>query len=188
MKKSCSNTERNSSFTSSECPLYQMNIIFGATVSVYHSWMLQEDLIWPLAKNPNGTDRATAIRSCLPRSVDCAYDTTRREWLAFVWGLLLLWPFLECCQLTIGTDQDELKGTLVLVYLPGELASWRLGLSEFEYHVVSSAGTKHQAANAFLCVEWTGTEQTLIGDSIPVRFITISQLWKRRGKSYLCAC
>lgn len=71
-----------------------------------------------------------------------------REYLAVVWPILLLRPYLEGSQLTIRTDHDKLRSMLKMTKATGTLMRWCILLSELDFEVVHSGGIKYQASNA----------------------------------------
>lgn len=72
---------------------------------------------------------------------------TQPEYLAVVWNVLLLTPYLERQSFTLRTDQHALRWILHLAEATGKLTRWRLRLLKFDFVIIYLAGIKHRAAD-----------------------------------------
>lgn len=75
-------------------------------------------------------------------------------------------PYLGGTRFTTGTDREALKWKLNPVDATRKLARWRVRLSEMEFDVFHSAGTKHQATDALSRFPTTGEDGNLIDDAL----------------------
>lgn len=127
-----------------------------------------------LQRQPDGP--LEPIRYC-SRSLTKAkrsYKRTELEWLAVVWALLLLHPYLEGSRFTVRTDHSALQWLPNLVHTSGKLARWRLRLSNWEFDVINQPGVKHQAADALLPIGIQGLEDSAIFENVPFLSIEYS--------------
>ena len=62
-----------------------------------------------LMQEQEGTLRPIGYWSRSLTPAEKNYDTTQREWLAVVWAILLLRPYLEMQKFTVRTDHDALR-------------------------------------------------------------------------------
>ena len=76
------------------------------------------------------------------------YSTTERECLAVVFACFLLRPYLEGQEFLIRTDHSSLRWLLKMDSSQGQVARWRLRLSEFRYKVCTRPGREHHCADA----------------------------------------
>lgn len=118
--------------------------------------------------------------SCSLDEAERAYDTTRREYLAVRWAVLLLRLYLKVCQLTAITDHEALKGVLSSTDLTSKPARWWLQLSKLEFDDMHNAGIKPQASDTLSWLSTTGKDQMLIKDDIPILCIIPSNNPKRK--------
>lgn len=68
------------------------------------------------------------------------YDTTTGEYVAVVWEVQLLHPYLKHGMFSIHRDHDALKGLVDTAEETGKLARGSLSLSQFESSVMHTAG------------------------------------------------
>ena len=80
-------------------------------------------------------------------SAERNYSTTEKEFLAIVWAILQLRPYLEGQRFLIRTDHHSLRWVLNLSDAQGRLARWRLRLLEFDFEVEYSPGKEHHGAD-----------------------------------------
>lgn len=73
-----------------------------------------------------------------------------RKWLAIVWAVVHLQPYLEGHRRTIRTEHDALKWKLNLADSMGRFAQWRLRFSEFDFRIVHHAGIRNHKTDAIL--------------------------------------
>lgn len=60
-----------------------------------------------LKEQPNSRNGQVGFGFCSLAKAEQAYNTAQKEFLAIVWSLLLLGPYLEGTKFTIRTDQDS---------------------------------------------------------------------------------
>lgn len=66
--------------------------------------------------------------SLLPNDAERNYNTTEREFLAIIWAVLMLLPYLEGARFTLRTHHDALKLLFGSTSAYGKLARWSLRL------------------------------------------------------------
>lgn len=104
------------------------------------------------------------------------YDTTKREFLAIVWAVLLLRPYLENTRLTVRKNDDSLKWFLNLTNRTGRIAPWCNKLSEYECNDVHRVAIKHQPADALFRPYSTDDGRTILEDDLPVLGTDINEI------------
>lgn len=93
------------------------------------------------------------------------------EWLAIVWAVQTLRPYLERTRFTINYDYPALKWLMNIKEASGRLARWRLRLAEFDYEVSYIKGIKNSHGDARSRLPTTGGTQTRIDDEIPCYYV-----------------
>lgn len=102
--------------------------------------------------------------------------------------MLLLWPKLEGCRPTAGTDHDTLKFILKLTDFIGRLGYWCLRSSRIAFDLVQSAGKKPSSRWRLIATQATGTDQTPIEHEILILCIKASSAPPKKRSRKLCVC
>jgi len=95
------------------------------------------------------------------------YSTTDRECLAVVWDCFLLRSYLEGQEFLIRTDHSSLRWLLNMDSSQGQVARWRLRLSEFRYKVCTRPGREHHCADAMSRLPTLAPDRSVIPEEIP---------------------
>jgi hypothetical protein len=98
-------------------------------------------------EHPDGLRHPNGYWSRSLNPAERNYSTTEKEYLAIVWAILTLRPYLEGPRFLIRTDHHSLRWVLNLADAQGRLARWRLRLLEFYFEVEYSPGKEHHAAD-----------------------------------------
>lgn len=69
---------------------------------------------------------------------------------------------------TIQTDHEALREILTTVYATGELAGWRLRLSEFEFYIVNRTDTKQEGADTMSRSKTKCEDKAALDEKVPV--------------------
>lgn len=94
-------------------------------------------------------------------------DTKHRKFIAVVWVVILLKPYLEGQEITDSTEPDAFKRILTSASFGGRLTRWRLRHFEFDFKVVRRFEIKNQNTDKFSKLEQYGTKKTLVEGDIP---------------------
>jgi hypothetical protein len=100
-------------------------------------------------------------------SAERNYSTPEKEFLAVVWSILLLRPYLEGTHFTVRSDQVALRWLLSFKDPSGRLARWRLRLFEFDFTIQYRPGIKNNLADGCSQVPSKGSDITACEDAIP---------------------
>ena len=100
------------------------------------------------------------------------YSTTQREFLAIVWDITQLRPYLQGVYFTVRTDHHALRWVLNLAEAQGRLARWRLRLSECTLNVEYSPGATHHEFDTMSRLPTSGFPDTPIEVDLPVNLFT----------------
>lgn len=73
------------------------------------------------------------------------YDTTKREFLAIVWNVLLLRPCLQHDKFLVRTDHLALRWVFHVTKFTGQLARWVIHMVEYYFKVMQHPNIVHQA-------------------------------------------
>ena len=76
------------------------------------------------------------------------YSTGEREFLAIIWAVHILRPYLEGQHFVLHTDHHAFKSVLSGSDPTGRLARWRFRLLEFDFTVYYKKGAKNTVADA----------------------------------------
>lgn len=101
-----------------------------------------------LLKNEYGTARSIRYWSHARTSAGQKLAPTNKEWLAVVWVVLLLQPYLGLRRFIISKDHGVLSWMLTSADMSGRLARWQFRLLQFAFGVVQRAEIIHQAPHA----------------------------------------
>ena len=102
------------------------------------------------------------------------YSAAERKCLAVVWAVTTLRPYLERTHFIVHTDRQALRCLLNLTDgdTTGSLAQWRLRLSEYDFEVQYTKGTKNSLADALSRVPTEGGTTATIDEGIPCLVIS----------------
>lgn len=96
----------------------------------------------------DGTNRPIGYLSRTLNDKEGELTRTARESFGVLVAVLLLGPYLESRRVTVRTHHAALKSVFTMSDASGELARWRLRLSQLEFGVVHYASSELQAADA----------------------------------------
>lgn len=85
-------------------------------------------------------------RSLLPTEEN--YSPSEREWIAVIWGLKTLRPYLMNENFTVYTDHEALRWILTINDPSGRHIRWRLSLAEFDFELKYKKGNGNAKADA----------------------------------------
>lgn len=114
--------------------------------------------------------RSISNRSRLLTKAERVYDTTQREFLAIIWSVPFLRPFLKGPRFTVRTDHDSLRLILKLTDATERPAWWQLRQSEVDFDVVHCASVKHQEPTPYHGYQ-QDTDNTPLEVELPVLVI-----------------
>ena len=100
-----------------------------------------------LQQQPKGGTRPIRYWSRALTDAERNCTTIEKEYLAVVWSILTLRPYLYGSAFNLRTDHEALRWVFNLADSSGRLARWRLRLAEYEYEVQYSPSVKHQFAD-----------------------------------------
>lgn len=126
----------------------------------------------------------------IPRSLtksEQLYYITQRKWLAILWTVLILRPYLEENRFIIQTNHDCLKWILNLVGATDRFASSHPAVYEFEVDVVYRDGIKRQRADALSRMPTEGADTRPI-EGRPIRVIDTTSKTKDETTLLLVCC
>lgn len=112
---------------------------------------------------------------------DNTYHTTRKECLATTWSVSLSHINIKGTQLPFERINIVSIGYWTLQV--GQLAWWRLHLSEFCFDVLHQSGVERQAADSLSRLLINGTDELLLEDKISVYFVTL-EIWMNPVVNY----
>ena len=95
------------------------------------------------------------------------YGVPEKEWLAVVWALTTLRPYLQGEKFTVHTDQSSLRWLMEITDPSGRLMRWRLRLSEFDFVVKYKKGLLNMQADALSRLPTDGVTQVEFDEEIP---------------------
>ena len=100
------------------------------------------------------------------------YDTNEREFLAVIWAVMLLRPYLLMTHFIIRSDQYPLKWIFGTNAKGVKLDRWRLRLQEFDFTVEHLPGIKNRVADAMSRLKTQGDDER--HQAVDVDIATIS--------------
>lgn len=105
------------------------------------------------------------------KDVERRYDTSHREYLAVVWAVWLLRPYIEESEFTVRTDHQALKWTLDLKERSGRLERWQLVLMKLESDYQHHAGFVYQEVDVLFLLPTAYGCTEAVNDGIPIQCI-----------------
>lgn len=115
-----------------------------------------------IQNQPDGANKLLRYCSLSSNAAEPNFNTTHREFLAVVWAMFPILPYLKRLRFTIGIGRSAFTWMLNLADSTGRVARWRLCVFEFDFEVVHGAGIKDDAAD-----ESDRSDKTLLEDNIP---------------------
>jgi hypothetical protein len=96
----------------------------------------------------DGGDHAIAYASRSLIKPEQAYSTTEKEYLAVVWGIEKMKPYLEGYRFTVLTDHQSLKWLQAIKNPTGKLARWAIFLQQHDFDIRYQKGVLNRVADA----------------------------------------
>lgn len=91
--------------------------------------------------DPNGESKPLGYWSRSLITAENKYSISEREWLAIVWALQTLSPYLRGVPFVFHSNHSALRRLMESVELSSRLMRWRLCLAEFDFRVEYNKGT-----------------------------------------------
>ena len=95
-------------------------------------------------------------------SAERNYSTTEKEYLALIWAIRMLRPYLEGYKFKAITDHSALKWLQTLKEPTGRLARWALELQQWDVRIEHRKGAMHRVPDALSRIQENGAEETEI--------------------------
>ena len=109
------------------------------------------------------------------------YSVSEKEYLAVVWAIQLLRPYIERTTFEVYTDHQPLRWLLTISEPSGRLARWILLLLEFDFTVRYKKGIKNTIADAISLLLTFGGSSVDVNPDIP-SFLSITHLIQSKKK------
>lgn len=119
-----------------------------------------------LQKQPKSLPRPVGYWSRSLKKAWQAYDTTERDFIAVVWEVKPLEPYIQGTRITIPTDHEDVRSVLNMNDAKGRIDRRRLRISVFDYEIFPRTGVKYQAGDALSRLETEVADTKPIEDDI----------------------